>query len=116
MIRPQSGIPVYLYSKPVDMRKSINGLAIIVEQEMVLSPFDPALFVFCNRQRDKIKILCWERNDFILWYKRLEKHRFKWPKDDHLISVDSTMLNKLLDGYDIQPPQAHPTLNYRSLF
>lgn len=116
MIRPSSGLPVYLYTGPVDMRKSINGLAILVEQEMALSPFDPALFVFCNRQRDKIKILCWEKNGFILWYKRLEKHRFKWPNPGDPTSIDSTLLNRLLDGYDIQPPKAHPTLNYRSLF
>ena len=116
MIRPAPGIPVYLYTKQVDMRKSINGLSLLVEQEMALSPFDPALFVFCNRQRDKIKILCWERNGFILWYKRLEKHRFKWPQGYNSITIDSAVLNRLLDGYDIQPPQAHPALNYRSLF
>lgn len=55
------------------MRKSIDGLAGIVENELELNPLEPALFVFCNRGRDKIKILYWENNGFVLWYKRLEK-------------------------------------------
>ena len=59
MIRPSGAIPVYLYGEPVDMRKSIDGLAALVEQDMSLSPFEDALFVFCNRSRDKLKILCW---------------------------------------------------------
>jgi len=70
---------VYLYRDPVDMRKSIDGLAAIVECEIEQSPFESSLFVFCNRQRDKVKLLYWERNGFVLWYKRLEKQRFKWP-------------------------------------
>lgn len=70
---------VYLYLQPVDFRKSINGLSALVELEMSLDPFMPALFVFCNRQRDKVKLLYWERNGFVLWYKRLEKQRFCWP-------------------------------------
>jgi transposase len=64
------------------MRKSINGLLTIVEQELGLSPFAPRLFVFCNRQRDKIKIFHWERSGFVLWYKRLEKARFPCPRRD----------------------------------
>jgi len=64
MLRPGNEVQVYLYSEPVDMRKSMNGLSILVEQEMDLSPTMDALFVFCNRGRDKIKLLCWERNGF----------------------------------------------------
>ncbi|WP_425049212.1 IS66 family insertion sequence element accessory protein TnpB [Pseudomaricurvus alcaniphilus] len=53
-------VQVYLYSEPVDMRKSIDGLSVLVETEMKLAPCMEALFVFCNRGRDKIKLLCWE--------------------------------------------------------
>jgi len=53
--------------------KSINGLSIIVEHSTVLPTNSGALFVFCNRGRDKMKILRWERNDLIIWYKRLEQ-------------------------------------------
>ena len=77
MLRPAESMQVYLYAGPVDMRKSIDGLSVLVEQEMALSPNIKALFVFCNRGRDKIKLLCWKRNGFIVWYKLLEKQRFR---------------------------------------
>ena len=115
MTRPSEGVPVYLYAQWVDMRKSIDGLAALVECEMALSPFHGALFVFCNRQRDKIKILHWERNGFVLWYKRLEKFRFKWPGDKAPEVVSVALLNQLLDGLDIRPAQPHPTLEYTTL-
>ena len=70
---------IYLHRDSVDFRKSINGLVTIVEQEMQLSPFAPALFVFCNRNRDRVKVLYWDQTGFCLWYKRLEKEKFKWP-------------------------------------
>jgi len=60
MIRPSNSTPAYLYSGIVDIQKSIDGLAGIVENELELNPLEPALFVFCNRGRDKIKILYWE--------------------------------------------------------
>lgn len=78
MLRPSASVQAYLYAEPIDMRKSIDGLAALVEQELALSPYSDAVFVFCNRSRDKIKLLCWERNGFIVWYKRLEKQRFHW--------------------------------------
>jgi len=65
MLRPTSHVEVYLYMAPVDMRKSINGLAALVETELALSPMMEVLFVFCNRGRDKIKLLYWERT--VLW-------------------------------------------------
>ena len=71
MMRPELTMSVYLCREPVEMRKSIDGLSLLVQEAMELNPFDEAIFVFCNRQRDKVKILAWERNGFVLWYKRL---------------------------------------------
>ncbi len=116
MIRPAEKVPVYLYAEFVDMRKSIDGLAAMVEQEARQSPFSQTVFVFCNRKRDKIKMLYWERNGFVLWYKRLEKFRFKWPGNDAPEPVDGQLLNQLLDGYDIRPRKPLPTLEYTTLF
>ena len=77
-----SGKKVYLACGYTDMRKSINGLAVIVEGSFKLDPFDGALFVFCNKSRDRIKILEWDGDGFWLYFKRLEKGRFRWPDSD----------------------------------
>lgn len=101
------GLPIYLYRDAVDFRKSINGLALIVEQALGRSPFDPGLYLFSNKQRDKLKALYWDKTGFALWYKRLEKHRFKWPRkiETESLSLSDQQLQWLLDGYDIQGHQ-----------
>jgi transposase len=75
------------------------------------------LFVFCNRKRDKVKILYWERNGYCLWQKSLEQARFKWPRKalDEVITLTGQQLNWLLDGYDIMRMQAHERLHYHSV-
>ena len=117
MMRPSAEVEVYLYRGIVDMRKSINGLSAIVEDELELSPFGPKLFVFCNRQRDKIKILYWERSGFVLWYKRLEKARFPWPRrdKDEVLAMTGRELNWLLDGIDLFRLKPHEELQYESV-
>jgi transposase len=115
MLRPDNDVRVYLYADPVDMRKSIDGLSALVEQEMVLSPNIEALFVFCNRGKDKIKILCWERNGFIVWYKRLEKQRFHWPGVKETLNLSGQELNWLLDGFDLFTNQPHARLHFESV-
>jgi transposase len=76
-----AGKRVFLACGRTDMRKSINGLAAIVEGSFKLDPFDGALFVFCNRNRDRVKILEWDGDGFWLYFKRLEKGRFRWPSE-----------------------------------
>lgn len=102
---------IYLYLDNVDFRKSINGLIVVVEQQMELNPFRDALFVFCNKKRDKLKVLYWDKTGFALWYKRLEKHRFKWPSDTELqhINLSEQQLQWLLSGFDVI---GHSPLNY----
>ena len=119
MLRPTPTLKVYVYTGPVDMRKSIDGLSILVEESLNLSPFESALFVFCNRNRDKIKCLLWERNGFIVWYKRLEKQRFYWPSltdEPSALTLTGKELNYLLDGFDIFHNKPHETLHYESVY
>ena len=115
-MRPHEDVPVYLCREIVDMRKSINGLSILVEEGLSLDPFGPVLFVFCNRKRDKIKILYWERTGFVLWYKRLEKHRFAWPVvGERVVTLSGRELNWLLDGIDVFSLQPHRALSFESV-
>jgi len=104
---------IYLYRDGVDFRKSINGLVVIVEQEMLLSPFADALFVFCNKGRDKVKVVYWDKSGFCLWYKRLEKERFKWPRKTSrsVMALGEDQWHWLLSGYDIE---GHQTLQFDS--
>lgn len=111
MITWNSDVSVYLHRDPVDFRKSINGLSVIVDQAMGLSPFESGLFVFCNRGRDKLKVLYWDSTGFALWYKRLEKDKFKWPRQhrDSTVTLTHEQWGWLLRGLnflDIKPHQA----------
>ena len=92
----------FLYREPVDMRKSIDGLSAIVRLEMEKPLCGRYLFVFAGRARDRLKILYFDRTGYALWYKRLEKARFPWPKrGDDVMEVSGELLGYLLDGIDI---------------
>lgn len=69
-------LKVFLAPGATDLRKSINGLSILVENELELDLFSGYLFGFCNRTRTTIKLLYWDRNGFCLWMKHLEKDKF----------------------------------------
>lgn len=108
MLTLSSTHTVYLASGSTDLRKSIDGLAALVQEGFGLDPFSPSLFVFCNRQRDKLKILYWDLNGFWLFYRRLERGAFRWPtgKED-VMTVTSRELRWLLDGLSLDQQQAH---------
>ena len=116
-MRPSHNASVYLHVQPVDFRKSINGLAQIIELELELDPFSPIMFLFSNRVRDKVKLLYWQKNGFCLWYKRLEKDKFKWPsaKHDETVTLTGKELTWLLDGFDIFNAPPHQTLHFSSV-
>jgi len=99
-----TGKRVYLACGHTDMRKQINGLATIVEQSCKLDPFCGALFVFCNRARDRCKILEWGGDGYWLYFKRLEKGRFKWPApgDESTMLLTGEELSYLLGGTRVE--------------
>jgi transposase len=114
MLRPDRDIErVYLCRKPVDMRKQMDGLAAIAKEVLDLDPLSGTLCVFINRKRDKLKILLWEKNGFVIWYKRLERHKFHWPHrfDTDSVTLTGEQLNWLLDGYDVWRMKPHDALN-----
>lgn len=106
--------PVYLACGATDMRKSIDSLAAIVTYTFELDPLGVGLFVFCNRGRDKLKILFWENNGFWLYYRRLEKGRFQWPQTSQTapLTVNRRQLQWLLDGLELEQAKAHVPLQF----
>ena len=72
---------IYLYNEPTDMRKSIDGLSILIADVLAMNPASGHLFLFRNKRGDKIKALYYETNCFTLWYRRLEKGKFVFPKN-----------------------------------
>jgi transposase len=101
-------VPVYVHRQPVDFRKSINGLSVLVQESMALDVFSSSLFVFGSRSRNKIKILYWDKTGFCLWYKRLERDKFKWPrKGDDVLSLTHEQFDWLLRGLDIEKLTPH---------
>lgn len=118
MLRPQPECgTIYLYRKPVDMRKAINGLVAIVECQMALDPFSSGMFVFCNNNRTIVKCVYWEGNGFVLWMKRLEKARFQWPTSlpMDVIDLNAQQVNWLFDGYALTLLQGHSTLPHHTV-
>lgn len=114
-MRPSNDLPaVYVCREAVDFRKGINGLAVLVEEVFGQDPFSERLFVFCNRRRDRVRILYWERNGFCLWQKRLEQDRFCWPRrgPQQTVTLTGQQLNWLLDGMDVMRMKAHERLHY----
>ena len=104
---------VQVYVRPgwTDMRKAINGLSVIAQQEMDLNPLSGSLFLFCNRTRKILKALYWERNGFCLWQKRLEKHKFPWPATEEAVrEINEDQFRQVLGGIDFW--HAHEELKY----
>lgn len=95
---------VYLACGPTDMRKNINGLSEIVQCSFQLDPFDEAIFVFCNRKRDRLKILEWDHDGFWLYFKRLEKGHFRWPQsgEEPTLTLNNEELQILLGGARVE--------------
>jgi transposase len=91
---------VYLCCGYTDMRKSINGMMMLVKESFSLDPFAYAIFVFCNKSRDRLKILEWDGDGFWLYFKRLERGRFRWPAEgnDRTMILNANELACLIDG------------------
>ena len=113
-IRGYAGI--YLSCSTVDFRRSIDGLAHIVKQDFEMDPFGNYLFLFCNKNRTRMKGLTWDRNGFCLYYKRLDGMgaKYKWPDGQTTprdISIEQ--LEKLLNGLSIDPPRGFGDITAR---
>lgn len=102
MLTIPSTTKIYLASQPVDMRNGFDGLRAIIVDAWKKDPFSGHLFVFLGRRRDRVKILFWDRNGFVLHYKRLEKGRFQMPDTTgERVTLQTAELAMLLGGIDL---------------
>ena len=117
MIRPRDEIRVHLCREVVDFRKQMRGLSVLVQEELELDPFSSHLFAFCNRRRDHVRVLYWERNGFAMWQKKLESDKFPWPReaDQGVLELSGRELNWLLDGMNVFAMKPHAALFYESV-
>lgn len=116
MLLPGTQVKVYLATAAIDMRKSFDGLSEMVQNTIKENPFSGHLFVFCNKGRNKIKVLYWDRNGFCVWYKRFEKGRYLLPVlTGHSVSLSLSDLHCLLEGIDLKNIHRLPTLNYQAV-
>ena len=98
---------VYLVTGYTDLRRSIDGLATIVQARLELNPFSSALFLFCGRRCDRIKGLLWEGDGFLLLYKRLDNGKFQWPRTEtEALLLTPQQRRWLLEGLKIEHPRA----------
>jgi transposase len=111
------GLKVYVAMEAVDMRKSVNGLALYVAEILERDPLSGQLFVFSHAARRVIKVLYWDGSGFCLWYKRLEKSRFRWPKveGENELEMTATDLQWLLSGLEWPRRGGHGQLKYRAV-
>jgi transposase len=113
MLKINSDVKIFVSTNPIDARKSIDGLASLV-QENNFNLQSGHLFLFFNKARDKVKCVYWDRNGFVLHYKRLEKHKFVIPKlhpSTHL-EITETQLQGLLAGLDFMLMAQFSEINY----
>ena len=117
MLSLPPGTRIYLALAPIDMRRSFDGLSAAVIDTLQLNPLDGHLFLFRGKGGDKIKALLWDRNGLVIWYKRLEKGRFKWPqKTAPSIEISDQELALLLDGIDFTKLKRLPPFFADSVF
>lgn len=110
---------IYVACGFTDLRKNVDGLSILVKQSFNLDPFSNSIFLFCNGARNRMKALVWDSNGFIMLYKRLDGTgaRFSWPKDSVQVrNITKVQLEKLMDGFSIDPPIGFSEVTAREFY
>lgn len=104
MLALGNDVRVYFCLQPTDMRLSFCGLTGLVRSYMGKDPLDGAVFVFRNRRGDKLKLLSWDRDGYVIWYKELQRGTFKFPlaPSGKSVEIDTATLRLILDGIDLK--------------
>jgi transposase len=118
MLKFRRETQIFVSLSPIDMRKSIDSLTALVVEDFQNDPQSGHLFIFFNRCRDKVKIVYWDKNGFVLHYKRMEKHRFVVPRlvDRMHLVITETQLNGLLAGLNFEIMGDFTDIDYDKVF
>lgn len=118
MLKISSETKIFVSTTPIDMRNSINGLSARIDDLFAESAMSKNLFVFYNKSRDKVKLIFWDRNGFVIYYKRLERGRFKFKKseDEKKIELSEKQLHWLVAGLDFQLMKEFNEINYSEYY
>jgi transposase len=101
MISVRPGLRILVTTSPVDFRRGMDSLAMLVTDTLRGDPFCGDFFVFRSKRSDRVKILAWDGTGLVLYSKRLETSRFIWPAiQDGMITLSAAQLSVLLDGLD----------------
>lgn len=100
-------VQVWVATTPVDMRKSFDGLAEVVRSFLGHDPLSGNLFVFRNRGGQRVKVLWWDTEGLVIYYKRLEQGEFRWPRSGEVaLEITAPQLLRLLSGLEIAERRA----------
>lgn len=114
MFRLGADLRVYLHREPIDFRAGIYSLAVLVQETMALDPSAPAVFAFCNRRGDRMKLRFFDRSGFVMVLKRLTEDRFRWPRrETAVVALSTEQLHWILDGIDIDAMVRHLVRQYQ---
>ena len=116
MLNLPPSIKAYVATDATDMRRSIDGLSLLVQEVLQQDPFSGHLFVFCSKHGDKVKILYWDRNGYCIWYKRLERGVFRLPKvQSKVFTITPHELNLVLEGIDLTDKKRLSAVEYNAI-
>jgi len=110
---------IYLAIGATDLRKAVDGLALMIKQDFQMDPFGNYIYLFCNKNRNRLKGLYWDKNGFVLYYKRLDGAgaRFKWPKTSGDVrNISMQQLELLMSGMSIDPPKGFGEVKARDFY
>jgi len=117
MLTLRDGLKIFVALTAIDMRKSIDGLCGLVVDFFKESPQSGHLFLFCNQHRNRVKILYWDRNGFVIHYKRLERGRIRFKfSSDGTMEITQAQLQWLLAGLDFQLMQEFSDIDYSGFY
>jgi len=102
MVSLPASLRIWLATRATDLRKSFDSLAELVRQQLAADPLSGQLFVFRNKRADRVKLLYWDEDGFVIIYKRLEAGTFRFPQADAAgVEIRAADLQMLLDGIDL---------------